>query len=140
LVYKTDRSITIPLSDSLKAHVSTIIGNRKSSPYVHPDIAEKYSKSSSTVSHQFSDILAKCGFRDKTNHASEGKGRDSSRESTQLSFHCLRVTAATLLHEAGISEATVLEWIGHDCIEVHKLYVKIGRDQLQKASNSLPSV
>ena len=62
------------------------------------------------------------------------------REGSTLSFHSLRATAVTMLHDAGIPAATVEEWVGHDSAEVHRAYIKIGRESLEKASNALPAI
>jgi integrase len=40
------------------------------------------------------------------------RGRDGKRQRNELSFHCLRHTAVTLLKEAGIPQAVVKELIG----------------------------
>ncbi len=40
----------------------------------------------------------------------------------------------------GIPAATVEEWVGHDSAEVHKAYVKMGRESLQWASAALPEL
>ena len=34
----------------------------------------------------------------------------------------------------------VEEWVGHDSAEVHRAYVKIGRESLKRASEALPDV
>lgn len=73
-------------------------------------------------------------------HSSKDKGRGAKRETSVLSFHSLRATAVTLLHEAGIPAATVEEWVGHDSAEVHRTYIKIGRETLQKATEALPKI
>jgi integrase len=62
-----------------------------------------------TFSNQFSDLLAAAGLRQKKNHKSTGKGRGKGRNVEPLSFHSLRRTATTLLHEAGVPSAN---WLG----------------------------
>ena len=85
-------------------------------------------------------MLASCGLRDTVSHKSKGIGRDAMREQTTLSFHSLRATAVTWLHDAGIAPSIVQEWVGHDSVEVHQTYIKLGEESLSKASNALPDI
>ncbi|MEJ6578433.1 MAG: tyrosine-type recombinase/integrase [Akkermansiaceae bacterium] len=137
---KTDRRIAIPLPEPLSDYLLTLPGADDPRAYIHPELAEAYEKQPSTLSNQFSKLLADCGLRDATNHQSKGIGRNQRREGNTLSFHCLRATAVTLLHDAGVPAATVEEWVGHDSAEVHRTYIKIGRETLERASKALPRI
>lgn len=137
---KTNRRIAIPLPEPLGEHILTLPCSDDPQAYLHPELAAFYEKQPSTLSNQFNKILADCGLRNTTAHQSKGKGRNQRRESNSLSFHCLRATAVTLLHDAGIPAATVEEWVGHDSTEVHKAYIKIGRETLERASKALPKI
>jgi integrase len=57
-----------------------------------------------------------------------------------LSFHSLRRTATTILHEAGVPAAVAQALIGHDSEAMHELYVSVGREALQKAAEALPEI
>ena len=94
---------------------------------------------SSLVSNQFADLAA-VGLRPKSNHKSTGKGRGNRREVQPLSFHSLRRTATTLLHEAGVPAAVAQALIGHDSEAMHELYVSVGREALVHAAASLPDL
>jgi integrase len=138
---KTNRMVTIPMSAPLLKHVLGLASSDDPTGYVHPTLADTYeTKGAAGPSNQFSSILALCGLREPVSHRSKDKGRDAKRADTILSFHCLRATAVTLLHEAGIPAAMVEEWVGHDSAEVHRTYVKIGREGLKKASDALPDL
>lgn len=137
---KTNRRIAIPLPEPLSEYLVNLPGADDPQAYIHPTLAEAYEKQPSTLSNQFNKILADCGLRTATNHQSKGKGRNQRREGKSLSFHCLRATAVTLLHDAGVPAATVEEWVGHDSAEVHKAYIKIGRETLERASKALPKI
>jgi integrase len=69
---------------------------------------------------------------EKRSHQSRGVTRSGAREASQLSFHSLRRTATTLLHEAGIPQAVAQALIGHDSAAVHEIYVSVGREALVK--------
>ncbi|GAA5497470.1 tyrosine recombinase XerC [Rubritalea halochordaticola] len=138
---KSNRRIVIPMAAPLLKHVMNLEPSTEPTGYIHPELAAQYEKSgSATLSNQFNSILARCGLREPVSHKSQDKGRDVARAKTVVSFHCLRATAVTLLHDAGIPAATVEEWVGHDSAEVHKAYVKIGKESLQKASKALPDI
>ena len=57
-----------------------------------------------------------------------------------LSFHSLRRTATTFLHEAGIPAAVCQALIGHDSEAIHELYVTVGREALTAAAAALPEL
>jgi integrase len=109
---------------------------------VHPNAFKTLSRNgmSATLSNQFSDILAKAGLRSKAprRRKENGKGRATAREVSQLSFHCFRHTAVTLLKEAGISAAVVMEMIGHDSEQMSAHYTHVGKEAMEKAAKTLP--
>jgi len=138
---KTGRKIDIPFSETLLDHILTLEAPDDPEAYVHPTLGESYSKSgSNALSNQFSNLLAVAGLRKKVSHKSKGVGREGRRKTEAIGFHNLRVTAVSLLHEAGIPQATVQEWVGHDSEDVHRLYIKLGKEASQKASDALPKV
>lgn len=138
---KTGRKISIPFSETLLDHILKLKAPDDPQAFVHPRLAEQYTGSGSNgVSNQFSSLLADCGLREPVSHKSKGVGREGKRTSHQLGFHCLRATAITLLHEAGIPQATVQEWVGHNSEDVHRLYIKLGKEAAEKASNALPKI
>ncbi len=138
---KTGKIIKIPFSETLENHILTLDAPDDPQAYVHPVLGEQYSKKgSNAISNQFGRLLADCGLREPVSHDNKGKGREGRREVKGVGFHNLRVTAITLLHEAGIPQATVQDWVGHESEDVHRLYVKMGDEQSQKASNALPKI
>jgi site-specific recombinase XerD len=52
----------------------------------------------------------------------------------------MRLSATTLLHEAGIPQAVAQALIGHDSAAVHEVYISVGREALVKAAGSFPDV
>jgi len=109
---------------------------------IHPkafDLVERQHKTGN-LSNQFADLLAASGLREKKNHKSTGKGRGSRRAVEPLSFHSLRKTATTILHDAGVPSAVAQALIGHDSEAMHELYVSVGHEALQKAAAALPEI
>ena len=62
------------------------------------------------------------------------------RERYALSFHSLRHTAVTMLHNAGVPMAVAQALTGHDSEAMHQLYISIGREALVDAATKLPNV
>ena len=140
---KTDKTLVLPLAAPLRKHLESLSpsSNEPSAP-IHPkayDLVERQGKTGN-LSHQFADLLAAAGLRQKRNHKSTGKGRGTRRDVQPLSFHSLRRTATTLLHEAGVPAAVAQALIGHDSEAMHELYVSVGREALEKAAAALPEI
>jgi integrase len=132
----------LPPAAPLRKHITSLHFPGDPSASIHPkafDLVERQHKTGN-LSNQFADLLAAAGLREKKNHKSAGKGRGSRREVEPLSFHSLRRTATTILHEAGVPAAVAQALIGHDSEVMHELYVSVGRDALQKATDALPEI
>jgi integrase len=142
LTRKTGRRLILPMAAPLRKHLEALPAGDDPEAPLHPKafaIVAREGRSGS-LSNQFADLLAQAGLRKKKGCVSTGKGRDTRREGNALSFHSLRRTATTLLHEAGIPAAVAQELIGHDNEEVHRLYVHVGREAMEKAAASLPEI
>ena len=141
---KTGRRMILPIAAPLRRHLEALPAGDQPDAPLHPRafaiVARQ--KRSGTLSNLFGDLLAQAGLREKKSHAkaADGGGRSARRESNALSFHCLRRTASTLLHEAGIPAAVAQELIGHDSEEVHRLYVNVGREAMEKAAAAFPEI
>jgi integrase len=123
VIGKTGRRMIIPLSEGLRAHIASLPSSDRADAVIHPRalaILETHGNAS-TLSRKFGELLALTGLRAFATHQSTGKTRSSRRNLNALSFHSLRRTATTLLHEAGIAGAVAQALIGHDS-EVRKLH------------------
>jgi integrase len=140
---KTGRSMVIPIAAPLKKFLATTSeAVRKTGDPIHPTacaVVEREKKSGS-LSNQFTAILATAGLRKKVDHKKHKEGRASQRSGHELSFHSLRRTATTFLHEAKIPGAVAQALIGHDSEAIHQLYVSVGAEALQRAAASLPDI
>lgn len=132
---KTQRQQHIPIAAPLLQHLHSW---PHESEYVHPQLV---SIKPVTVSNQFADVLAAAGLRTKKRHrAHHGKGRDAAKEMIRLSFHSLRHTAVTMLKEAGVPAALVMEIVGHDSAIISQHYTHIGDDVLTSAMQKMPMI
>ena len=62
------------------------------------------------------------------------------RAQNEISFHCLRHTATSLLKNAGVSEAVAQEFIDHDSPAMSANYTHIDMDSMRKAAASVPDI
>jgi integrase len=139
---KTGKELTIPLPPDLHKHLADLPVPITDEQPIHPDacaIVEAQGKTGH-LSNQFGAILAKAGLRKITTHKTTGKGRSAKRETNGLSFHSLRRSTATYLHEAGVPQSVAMALIGHDSTDIHSIYVNVGEEALRKASRKLPAL
>jgi integrase len=139
---KTGKVLILPLATPLLARIKKLPSSSDPGAPLHPNayaILQKEGKSSS-LSNQFADLLAAAGLREKKSHKKSQDRTLNRRIVEPLSFHSLRRTATTFMHEAGIPQAVVQAMIGHDSAAVHELYVSVGSDALKKAAEALPEL
>jgi integrase len=139
---KTGKRLFIPLALPLLQHLESLPSSDNPKQPLHPRAFATLQKQgrTATLSNQFTELLADAGLRPHKGHKSTGKGRDAAREQSPLSFHSLRRTATTMLHEAGVPAAVCQALIGHDSETIHELYVTVGRDALARAAAALPTL
>jgi integrase len=139
---KTGRRMIIPLSEGLRTHIASLAASDQTDAAIHPRafaILEAHGNAS-MLSRQFGELLSSAGLRAWAPHQSTGKTRSGRRKLNALSFHSLRRTATTLLHEAGIAGAVAQALIGHDSEAIHEHYVNVGCEALHKAAAVFPSI
>lgn len=137
---KTSRVMSTPLHRVLVAHLMKMPSADDPDAPLFPNVRRTLSVNQSTLSRQFSDILAKAGLVAKENHEKKGKGRDCRRTTGGLSFHCLRHTATSLLKNAGVSDVVTREIIGHESEAVSRRYTHIEEKTLRKAISKIPNI
>jgi integrase len=141
---KTGRLMLIPMAAPLRKHVLALPQSDSLETPIHPKafaIVEAQGRSGS-LSVRFAELLSQAGLRPKKSHhkSQDGQGRSAPRIANALSFHSLRRTATTLLHEAGIPQQVVQALIGHDSEAMHQIYVAVGEAALKKAVAKFPKL
>ena len=122
---KTNRRMMIPLAEPLADYLATLPAGDDPSAFVFPKAAgfieRTRAEQTGTLSNQFSDILARAGLVRRHTHkkTDDGKGRSARRKSSELSFHSFRHTATSLLKNAGVPQAVVMDMIGHESKAFH---------------------
>ena len=140
---KRDKTILIPIAGPLQNHILSLPTSDDPKSPIHPEAYGVIAREgrSATISNQFADMLAAVGLRPHKSHEGTGKkGRNTRRDVNDLSFHSLRHTAVSLLKDAGVPEAVVMEMVGHDSEQMSAHYTHVGREALEKAASSLPDL
>jgi integrase len=142
---KTRRSrkvLTIPIAEPLKGHILSLPAGDNPRAPLHPRAFRSVASKGkvNALSEQFHRLLVSVGIREPVSQKKSRKGRGGRRIGSELSFHCLRHTAVSLLKDAGVPQAVVQELIGHDSIQMSQQYTHVGIEALQKAAAALPEL
>jgi integrase len=141
---KTDRPMILPLAPPLLRYLKSLPLPTDPHTPVHPRAYQivTHQGRSGSLSIQFAALLARAGLREKKTHhkAKGGEGRAVRRAASGLSFHSLRHTTISLLHAAGIPQATAQAYAGHSNAEIHKSYTHVGIENLRAAAAALPEL
>jgi integrase len=140
---KTAKRVTIPICAALREHILSLPTPDTPGAPIHQRSKQTITRQgySSTLSQQFAALLVQAGLRaDTTSHRSRGIGRSNRRKREELSFHSLRHSATSILHELGVPVSVVQTLIGHDSVTSHQNYVGVGMDAVRAAAAKLPAI
>lgn len=140
---KTGRKMHLPLAKPLIAHLEILETSDDPSAPLFPNayaIATK-PKEDSRLSQQFYGILFSAGLaKIEQSREETGEGHNKRRTVNELSFHSLRHTANSLLKNAGVPDAVVMDIIGHDSEGSSQRYTHIDQPAKRRALAKLPDV
>lgn len=135
---KTGAVLDLPLAAPLVDWLGTVRVPKSSHAPLFP------MASAATVSQNskaFAKILVAAGLRKELpNHKGTGKGRNAKREASEVTFHCLRHTATSLLKNAGVSDVVARSIIGHQTEAISRAYTHIEAKTMRRAVEGLPDV
>jgi integrase len=92
------------------------------------------------LSKQFYQILVNAGLATARKFKETGEGKSVRHTQNELSFHCLRHTATSLLKNAGVSDVVARDIIGHDSPAVSAHYTHIDAATKRSALEKLPDI
>ena len=140
---KTGKRLIVPIAEPLFRHLVRLPSADDPQLPLHPrahSIVAEHGAAGS-LSKQFANLLAAAGLREKQPHRkTHGLGRGVGSGKHEISFHALRHTAVTLMKEAGVPAAVVMELVGHDSEQISAHYTHVGADALRRAAESLPDI
>ena len=140
---KTGKRLILPIAPPLRKHLENLPTSDTPGAPLHPkalNLVVNRKGRTGDISNQFGDLLSQVGLREKRSHERTGRGRGTRRKQIDVSFHCFRHTAVSLLKDAGIPEAVVMEMVGHDSEQMSAHYTHVGREAMEKAAAALPEI
>jgi integrase len=135
---KTGRRIVLPLVQPLNDYLTSLPGSDNPNAFIFPNAAT--AKRTASLSNQFREILSDAGLVEPPTHKATGKGRNSARQASEISFHSLRHSAVTMLKASGLSDFFAREIVGHESAAVSRQYTHLTTDDLRTAMQRLPDV
>jgi integrase len=134
---KTDREMHIPIAEPLLRHIATLPTPKSNDAPIHPELSKLRI---GTLSNQFGKLLEDAGIREKNGPLTDGKTKAKRRARHDLSFHCLRHTAVSMMKNAGIGESIVMDLIGHESEAVSRGYTHLDLASKRAALATLPDI
>lgn len=135
---KTGRRSVLPLMKPLLDYLESLPSSDDPDAFIFPNAAA--ATRTGTLSNRFREILVSAKLVEARTHEATGKTRDSTRASSEISFHSLRHSAVTFLKAAGVSNALAMEIIGHESAAISRGYTHIATDDLRREMAKLPDV
>jgi integrase len=138
---KTGRTVIVPLAKPLLRHIGTLPAGDDPKAALCPNLE---SKGSGWLSTQFYNLMASAGLVPARDHQARkhgnSKARGKRRALNEISFHCLRHTATSLLKNAGVSDVIARDIIGHESEAISRNYTHIETETKRRALDSMPDV
>ncbi len=131
---KTSRGMVVPMTSTLEAHLQKRQKANTSTQYVHQDLAERMLRTGSTqhISLEFSALCEALGVSSRM-PMREGERR-SFRNKT---FHSLRASAVTMLHDAGVPLSMAMLIVGHNNAAIHRVYYRPDTEKIRESLENL---
>ena len=132
--------MNIPIAEPFHRYVMKIAGDDPTGPlFPQAHALRQRDVPTCALSNQFYRIMEKAGVVEKRTNKKkkDGPGRSGKRSSPGLGFHCIRLTATSLLKRAAVSDVVTREIIGHDTAAVSRLYTDIDSPTLQAAMSKM---
>jgi integrase len=139
---KTNRRMEIPIAAPLLDYLQGISStDNPAAPLfsrAYPLAMKKGGES--RLSQQFHSVLVAAGLAQRRTKKKAAEGRNSRRKLNEVSFHSLRHTTTSLLKNAGVPEAVVMDIIGHDTEAMSRHYTHIEAEAKRSALSKLPDI
>jgi integrase len=129
---KTGEKLEVPLHPTLESHLQGLAGDRGGA--ISPGLSSVPTSGRSGLSKQFLLIMKNAGI------SNDSKGGAGQRSLSQLSFHALRTSFNSALHNQGVSQEVRKKLTGHKSDAVNDRYTRTEMDTLREAVGKLPGL
>ncbi|HOX57124.1 MAG TPA: tyrosine-type recombinase/integrase [Candidatus Paceibacterota bacterium] len=130
--HKTGETLEIPMHPTLEAHLTRLAGDETGA--VCPTLAAVPVGGRSGLSKQFLAVMREAGIG---NNAVDTGGQ---RKLSRLSFHALRASFNSTLHNKGVDQELRRKLTGHKSDSVNDRYTQTQMQTLREAVNKLPAL
>jgi integrase len=130
--HKTGDELEIPMHTTLDAHLSKLAAD--STGPICPDLAAVPVGGRSGLSKQFLAIMRKAGI------SNDAKATGGQRNLSQLSFHALRASFNSALHNKGVDQELRRKLTGHKSDSMNDRYTQTELQTLRDAVVKLPTL
>lgn len=134
---KTGKELHIPIAEPLRRYLLEHTPAKKRHGPVHPTAN---TKSVVKLSAEFSRLLVVAKIREPTKKNKGPGSRAAKRTRNPYTFHCFRHTAVSMMKSAGVSEAVVMDLIGHESAAVSRGYTHLDLESKKSALAVLPDI
>lgn len=135
---KVKSRVAVPIPEVLLVEIRKrieAIPDAKPTDKLWPEMAAKRDRSS-----PFHKLMVLCGLVEARTHKKTKDGRDTGREASTVSFHCLRHTFVSLLKATGSGQAVAKALAGHASDDISDHYTTLPLETLRSAVRALPSI
>lgn len=129
---KTGETLEIPMHPTLKAHLSKLAGD--STGEICPTLAAARVGGRSGLSRKFLSLMNKAGI------GSDDVETAGKNKLARLSFHALRHSFNSTLHNKGVDQELRRKLTGHKSDSMNDKYTRTELDTLRNAVEKLPSL
>lgn len=140
---KRGKKVFIPLHPSLHSYLMGLESPDDGEAFVFPKLAKMKLSGQKGISRQFLALMSAAGIvapvARARGKAAEGV-KNAGREVKALSFHSLRHTLTSLMHNAGVSAELRMQVTGHSTEEAHGTYTHTEIETLRNALANVPSL
>ena len=137
---KSNKQVIIPMHPVLKEKLLKASEWRKEdSPYILPNVAERYLYNASGVKKDTGRVLEMAGIIEPVLKKDSNKIKERKKARRKLyGFHSLRHSFVSFCARAGVPLAVVQALVGQGSPAVTRVYTHIGTDSFKKVMNALP--
>ena len=140
---KRDRELELPIHPALEAHLLTLPSSDDPKAFLFPVLAARNLGGKTGLSMAFGRIMEQCGIVApvlREARAAKGEGKTIGRALRGLSFHSLRHTLTSIMHNAGVAVEIRQRVTGHASEEMNALYSHTELATLRAALATVPSI
>jgi integrase len=141
---KKGKEVLIPMHPALHAHLMKLDSSDDPKAFVFPTLAGYKLGGIRGLSRRFQEIMVNAGVLSpvarERGKATDGSKRSAGRAVASLTFHSLRHTLTSILHNAGVSQELRMQVTGHSTVESHRGYTHSEISTLRDALEKVPSV